>query len=136
MRNAIKLGVYAAAGIGVFAVLKRYGVLNDVGRWLSDQVPDDMKRQAAHTTKQVRDRVNEVSEQARERVGEAAQQLRERAEKFGGQIKERGQQAASAASDSVEHFKGKAGWTDGKREETQSSDGSSAPHIVGRGVVR
>lgn len=124
MKNAVKLGIYAAAGVGVFAILKRYGVLNDVGRWLTDQVPEDLKRQGAHLTKNVRDRVGDVrervgqvSEQVGERVGTAREQIRtkvgdvtdqvrERAETIGHQMKDRAQHAVAAASDAVNHFKG------------------------------
>lgn len=117
MRSDIKLGIYVAAGVGVFAILKRYGVLQDVGRWLSDQVPEDVKRQAAHTTKQVRDR-----------LGEAGEYVRGHAEKIGEDVKQRAGHVASAAN-------GASSTIAGKIEETVGADGSTAKHHVGRGVT-
>lgn len=117
MRNAIKLAMYGAAGVGIYTILKRYGILNDVGRWLSDQVPEDYKRQAAH-----------AYNEAKQRVGEASEYVRDQAGKVGGQVKERAQQAASSGNDAVQNLVGKV-------EETVGSDGSTAVHKVGRGVM-
>lgn len=117
MRNAVKLGMYAAAGIGVYTILKRYGVLDDVGRWLSDQVPEDYKRQAAHTIKQ-----------AKQRVGDAKEYVRDQAGKISEEVKDRAEQAVSAGTDAVKNIVGKV-------EETASSNGGSASHRVGRGVT-
>ncbi len=116
MRGDIKLAVYAAAGIGVFAILKRYGVLNDVGRWLSEQVPEDYKRQAAHAVKQ-----------AKQSVGEATEYVKDQAGKFGEDVKDRAGKAVSAGNDAVHNIVGKV-------EETIAPDGSTGNHRVGRGV--
>jgi hypothetical protein len=117
MRNDLKLLVYAAAGVGVFTLLKRYGVLNDVGRWLSDQVPEDYKRQAAH-----------AYNEAKQRVGEASDYMKDQAGKVGGQMKDRAQQAVASGNDAMQNIVGKV-------EETVGSDGSTAAHKVGRGVM-
>lgn len=123
MRNAIKLGMYAAAGIGVYTILKRYGILDDVGRWLSDQVPEDYKRQAAHRTKQLRQRLGDATEYVRDHAGQIRDDMKERAS----DMKGRADDAIKAGGKAAKQFVGKV-------EETISSDGSSASHNVGRGV--
>ncbi len=117
MKNAIKLGIYAAAGVGIFTILKRYGVLDDVGRWLSDQVPEDYKRQAAHAMKQ-----------AKKGVSDAADYVKDQAGSIGSEVKDRAGKAVSAGNGLMKDVVGKV-------EETIGSDGSTASHKVGRGVT-
>lgn len=128
MKNAIKIGIYAAAGVGVFTILKRYGVLDDLGRWLSDQVPEDYKRHAAHAYKEAKSKVGEAGEYVKDQAGKLGEQVKDRVGDLRGQAKEVAGQAKEAISNVGQNFAGKA-------EETVGSDGSSGSHRVGRGVT-
>ena len=130
MRNDLKLLVYAAAGVGMYAVLKRYGILNDVGRWLSDQVPEDYKRQAAHAYKQAKQHVGEAGDFVKDQAGKVTEQVKDRvADIRGGSSNEDEDSKSSGRSQSKSASGG------GKVEETQNPDGSTASHRVGRGAA-
>ena len=90
----IKLGVYLAAGYGTYHILRKYGLLQKAGLWLSEQVP------------------GEYIDQAQQYGG----QLRERAQQYGGQLRgaagqygERAQQLAHTATDAVRNATGYGG---------------------------
>jgi hypothetical protein len=134
MRNNFKLLVYLAAGVGVFTILKRYGILNDIGRWLTDQVPEDYKRQAAHAYSDARQRVNDAGGYVRDQAGRVSDQVKNRVQEVrgggsGGSQQEQSQHAGNSAGHPGQNIEGKV-------EETTNPDGSSAVHHVGRGVIR
>jgi len=124
MKQVIKVGVYVAAGVGVFEILRRYGLLARAGAWLSEQVPDDMKERARHMGEQVGDMVHEASDRVKQAMSSATDGVR----------------SAMGGAEAEPQSNGQSGEVitgggEGVNATTQDADGGSVPHHVGRGVV-
>jgi hypothetical protein len=135
MANWIRLGMYVAAGVGTYEILRRYGLLQKAGDWLSQQVPDEYKDQAREYAGQVRDRARHVGEQVRERAGEYG----ERAQQWANEATETVRSAVGGDGRSSQHTGGAqnlSGAGRGTSTSTDESNGTHVPHTVGRGVVR
>jgi hypothetical protein len=114
MANWIKLGIYAAAGVGTYELLRRYGLLKKAGDWLSEQVPGEYKDQAREYADRAHQWADDASGKVREAVG-------------------------GAVAAAVEHTGGPQNLTGAGRGKTTTTDepnGVHVPHTVGRGVVR
>jgi ElaB/YqjD/DUF883 family membrane-anchored ribosome-binding protein len=151
--NYFKLAVYAAAGVGTYEILRRYGLLQKAGQWLNEQVPDEYKDQARDVANQVRERANQVAGQVRERAKDVGAQLRERAQQYGDKAHHAAESATNAVRQATGHGQDAqpAGATvtggtgsngqnltgpgRGETVATDEVDGGHVSHKVGRGVV-
>ena len=129
MKSAIKYSIYVAAGIGIFEVLRRTGLMSKAGEWLQEQVPDDIKDKARDFGNQVQDQMHGAMDQVRDKAG----QLRDKAGHFmskaqdtASDLADRGKEVAGKVSDNLQN---------GVSEMTSDASGASIPQQVGRGIV-
>ena len=159
MLKLMKLGVYVAAGYGTYHILRKYGLLQKAGLWLSEQVPGEYIDQAQQYGGQLRERAQQYTGQLREtagQYGERASQLAHSATDAVRSATGYGGAAAGAAGGSAQDAglsqqggvngptaNGHTGGAQnisgpGRGTTTQVDEGTGihAAHTVGRGVVR
>ncbi|CAN5602539.1 hypothetical protein BH10PLA1_BH10PLA1_02990 [soil metagenome] len=124
MKQTVKYGIYVAAGVGIFEILRRTGVLNRAGEWLQEQVPDDLKDRVRHMGDQVGEMVHDATDRLKSTVKSKAQEYTQAAA-----------DAAGAASSNGSGGEVITGGGEGIENRSEDSDGGSVPHHVGRGVV-
>ncbi len=125
MNKLIKYGVFLAAGVGIFEVLRRTGALQQTGDWLSEQVPDDVKSRVRKAGKQVREGMYDLHDHIHDAVAAAV----DKATNMAGKAAETAQDGADKASNVVTEL------ANGVQKMTEDSDGASLTHRVGRGIV-
>lgn len=134
MTHWIKLGVYVAAGVGTYEVLRRYGLLQKAGSWLSKQVPDEYKEQAGEYYGQLRERAGQVGGRVHDLADQATEAVRGAAG-YGAVAASNTAGNGNAAS----HTGGAQNLTGtgrGTSAVTEDTNGTHVPHTVGRGVIR
>ncbi len=122
MKQAIKYGIYVAAGVGIFEILRRTGLLAKAGEWLQEQVPDDLKDKARDIGHDLKDQVHGAMDQVRDRAGHFVGKAKSRAQ----DMVDQGKDVAGKVADHL---------SNGVAEMTSDSDGAAIPHKVGRGVI-
>lgn len=113
----LKYAIYVAAGFGLYSLLRRYGLLNQAGDWLRDNIPENVQGRAQELAGQASD----MARQAGSKVG------------LGGEAGSGEGGDAPAAEPGQQTITG-AGR--GQDVETSEFDGGTVHHRVGRGVVR
>jgi ElaB/YqjD/DUF883 family membrane-anchored ribosome-binding protein len=112
MRNLLKIGLYVAAGYGTYEILRRTGALDKAGRWLQDNVPEDVKTKVRDHIQQARDQVQHARGQAgeqlshlRDQASEQYQSLKARAGETYTGARDRAAVAAHRAGEQFDHAK-------------------------------
>ena len=140
MANWIKLGVYVAAGVGTYEILRRYGLLQKAGDWLSQQVPDEFKDQARDYAGQLRDRAGGYGERAQKWANDATESVRGAVGSAAASATAGGSNSGSnSGSNPSDHTGGPQNLTGAGRGTSTTTDepnGTHVTHTVGRGVVR
>lgn len=127
--NFLKLGVYVAAGVGTYELLRRTGSLQKAIDWLDQQVPTDLKEKAYELRDRARAHAEQLANQARTGMANA-----------GGYNEPVTEEATSTGHDdsnggrrSGQMITGASGT--GVPLTTDDYDGAHVSHKVGRGVI-
>lgn len=129
MSNLLKLGIYVAAGVGTYELLRRTGALQKAADWLDEQIPQDLKDRAYELRDRARAHAEDLANQARRSAREAAgfnEPVAEEADSTGTS----GGNGHQAAGQTI------TGPGAGVPLTTDDYDGAHVSHKVGRGVVR
>ena len=125
MSGLLKLGVYIAAGVGTYELLRRTGLLEKATDWLEQQIPQDLKDKALDFRDRAQQHAEDMATQAQDAV--------RRATGYDGEDADADQPAAAGNG---HHGQTITGQGRGAPVTTDDYGGLHASHNVGRGVVR